>query len=214
MSHEPPAGEPPAVERGAALLVAVAITAAVSVVVGAVGLFAIVDVRIAAASRDHAQAGAAVDAALELAVAALAVEPDLEAVRAGLATAAASGTPRVATIDGEIEVDTLTRGLSGARARLPPPWGAAIWRPYLWGRLGELVVAGAAGADDPLVVVWVRGDAAPDDPADRVPLRLELAIEAVTPAGARAAATALVVRRHGALAVDAVWPEPDVVDGS
>jgi hypothetical protein len=196
-------------QRGAALLVAVMITAVLSVVVGAVGLFALADVRIAAASREQVQARAAVDAALEVAVASLATEVDLAAVRSGLATAAASGTPRLTTADGEIDVDTLTRSLARTRSRLPPPWGSDRWRPYLWGRLSELVAAGGAGPDEPLVVVWVRGDVG----AGVDPERLELAIAAVTPGHARASAIALVGRRPVGLALDAVWPESEVLSG-
>jgi Tfp pilus assembly protein PilX len=195
--------------RGAALLVAVMITAVLSVVVGAVGLFALADVRIAAASREQVQARAAVDAALEVAVAALATEVDLAAVRSGIATAAASGTPRLTTADGEIDVGTLTGSLARTRSRLPPPWGSDRWRPYLWGRLSELVAAGGAGPDEPLVVVWVRGDVG----SGVDPERLELAIAAVTPGHARASAIALVGRRPGGLALDAVWPESEVLSG-
>jgi hypothetical protein len=202
-------GRPLGRQRGAALLVAVMITAVLSVVVGAVGLFALADVRIAAASREQVEASAAVDAALEVALASLAAEADLDAVRGGLATAAASGTPRLATVDGEVDVDGLTRGLVRARGRLPPPWGSDRWRPYLWGRLGELVAAGAARPDEPLVVVWVRGEVGPDVDPDR----LELAVTAVTPGRARASATALIERRRGGLALDAVWPEAEVLSG-
>ena len=191
-------------ERGAALLIAVAMAAVLSVVAGGVGLFVLADLRIAAASRDHAEAAAAADAALEIAVARLAAEPDLVAVRGGAATAPVVGDTRLATLDGEVDVERLTRALVRARGRLPPPWGATAWRPYLWGRVSELVEPPPApSATDPLVVVWVRGDV----PAGSAPDRLELAVEAVTPRRGTAGATALVSRRPGGLAIDAVWAE-------
>jgi hypothetical protein len=191
-------------ERGAALLMAVAMAAVLSVVAGGVGLFALADLRIAAAGRDHAEAAAAADAALEIAVGRLAEEPDLAAVRAGAATAARPGSARLATLEGELDVDGLTRGLVRARGRLPPPWGAAVWRPYLWGRMSEVVDApDLPAAADPLIVVWVRGDVAADAGADR----LELAVEAVTPRRAVAGATALVARRTRGLTIEAVWPD-------
>src|SRR5689334_17775004 len=91
-------------ERGAALLVAVAMAAALSVVVGGVGLFAIADLRIGTASRDHAEAAAAAGAALEIAAARLAGEPDLAAVRAGTSTPPPVGSARLATLDGDVDV--------------------------------------------------------------------------------------------------------------
>jgi hypothetical protein len=196
-------------ERGAALLIAVAMAAALSVVVGGVGLFALADLRIATASRDHAEAAAAAEAALEIAAASLAGEADLAAVRAGGSTGAAAGSSRLTTVDGDVDVDRLTRGLVRTRGRLPPPWGSTTWRPYLWGRLGELAASPAPPApSDPLVVVWVRADVPASSPADR----LELAVEAVTPRRGHAGATALVVRRSGGLAIEAVWPEARAID--
>ncbi len=80
-----------------------------------------------------------------------------------------------------------------------------MWRPYLWGRLGELAPAiPAAGGRDPLVVVWVRGDDAGAAPA---PIGLELAVEAVGPSGARAGAVAAIRRGPRGVAILAVWPD-------
>src|SRR5262249_44641067 len=122
-------------ERGAALLIAGAMAGALSGGAGGGGLFGLADLRIAAAHRAHPEAAAAADAALEIAIASLAGEPDLAAVRAGTATAATVGSSRLATLDGDVDVDRLTRALVRSRGRLPPPWGATTWRPYLWGRV-------------------------------------------------------------------------------
>ena len=101
----------------------------------------------------------------------------------------------------------LTRRLDARRRRLPPPADAAVWRAYLSGRLGELTPAvPGAGARDPLVVVWVRGDDAEGAGADR----LELAVEAVGPSGARAGAVAAIRRGPRGVAILAVWPDAGI----
>jgi hypothetical protein len=192
-------------ERGAALLVAVLLAAAVSAVVGGVTAFAIIDARVSAADREAARTAAAVEAGLEVALASLAAEPDLDAVRLGLATAPGSGAAAIATPGGLLDVASLTRGLERARARQPPPWNAGTWRPYMWGRLGELLDApGGLLPDDPLVVVWVRGGAAGADTT-----RVDLSVEAVGPQGARAAESALAERGAAGVRLVAVWPEPE-----
>jgi hypothetical protein len=192
-------------ERGAALLIAVLLAVAVSAVVGGVTAFAILDARTSAADRDAARTAAAVDAGLEVALAALAAEPDLDAVRLGLATAAGSGAETIATTAGVLDVASLTRGLERARARQPPPWNAGVWRPYAWGRLGELIDApGGLLPDDPLVVVWVRGGPAPAGPDAA---RLDLTVQAVGPQGSRATETALAQRGAAGVRLVAVWPE-------
>ena len=194
-------------ERGAALLVAVLLAAALAVVAAALARLAMVATQTAAASRDQAEVEAAVTAGLGLAVAALAVEPDLSTVRDGMATAPGTGATSLATVDGAVDVVALSRDLAARRARLPPPADAASWRPYHWGRLRELAPAVAAPTTrDPLVVGWVRVDAAAPAPSDGV----ELAIAAVSPLGTRAAATAFVRHRASGLAVDAVWAEGTV----
>jgi hypothetical protein len=198
-------------ERGAALLIAVLLAAALAVVAAALARLAMVATQTAAASRDQAEVEAAVTAGLGLAVAALATEPDLAAVRDGVATAPGTGAMTLATADGPVDVATLSRDLAARRARLPAPADAASWRPYQWGRLRELVpgVAGPA-ARDPLVVVWIRVDAA----APSGPNVLELAIEAVSPLATRAGATAIVRRRAAGLAVDAIWMDGGVAGAS
>ena len=156
-----------------------------------------------AAARAHAEATAAADAGLDIAAGSLAAEPDLDAVRLGLATAAANGAAGLATADGWIDVPALSGGLARRRGRLPPPADAAVWRPYLWGRFGELLPTPVGmRARDPLIVVWVRAD-----DAGLAPDRLELAVEAVAPSGARAAAIAVVAVGPRGAAIDAVWPE-------
>lgn len=191
-------------ERGAALLVAVLLAAAVAAVVGGLTAFAILDARVSAADREAARTAAAVEAGLEVALASLAAEPDLDAVRLGLATAPGSGAEAIATTAGVLDVASLTLGLERARARQPPPWNAGVWRPYAWGRLGELLDApGGLLPDDPLVVVWVRGGATAD--ADR----LDLTVEAVGPQGARATETALAQRGPAGVRLVAVWPEAE-----
>jgi hypothetical protein len=197
-------------ERGAALIGAVLLAAALAIVAGAVGWFALVGSQTAAAARDHAEAVAAADAGLAIAAGALADEPDLAAVRLGLA-ARPGGTASLATIDGSIDVPALTRRLEQRRRRLPPPADVAVWRPYLWGRLGELAPAIRAPAGrDPLVVVWVRGDDAGGAGADR----LELAVEAVGPSGARAGAVAAIRRGPRGVAILAVWPDAGIAGPS
>ena len=90
---------------------------------------------------------------------------------------------------------------------MPPPADVAVWRPYLWGRLAELAPAiPAAGGRDPLVVVWVRGDDAGGAGADRI----ELAVEAVGPSGARAGAVAAIRRGPRGVAILAVWPDAGI----
>jgi hypothetical protein len=193
-------------ERGAALIGAVLLAAALAVLAGAVGWFALVASQTSAAARDHAEAVAAAQAGLEIAAGALAREPDVVAVRLGLAVAA-GGSASLATPDGPIDVPVLTRRLEQRRRRLPPPADVAVWRPYLWGRLGELAPAvPAAGERDPLVVVWVRGDDAEGAGADR----FELAVEAVGPSGARAGAVAAIRRGPRGVAILAVWPDAGI----
>ena len=193
-------------ERGAALIGAVLLAVALAILAGAVGWFALVGSQTTAAARDHAEAVAAAEVALEIAAGALAREPDLAAVRLGVAVGPAA-TASLMTRDGAIDVATLTRRLTERRRRLSPPADVAVWRAYMWGRLGELVpTLPSAGARDPLVVVWVRAD----DGEAAGPDRLELAVEAVAPSGARAAAVAAI--RHGprGVAVLAVWPEAGI----
>ena len=193
-------------ERGAALIGAVLLAAALAIVAGAVGWFALVASQTSAAARDHAEVVAAAQAGLEIAAGALAREPDIAAVRLGLAVGP-GGADSLATPDGAIDVPSLTRQLEQRRRRLPPPADAAVWRPYLWGRFTELAPAiPAARRRDPLVVVWVRGDDAAGAGADRI----ELAIEAVGPSGARAGAVAAI--RHGprGVAILAVWPDAGI----
>ena len=193
-------------ERGAALIGAVLLAAALAIVAGAVGWFALVASQTSAAARDHAEVVAAAQAGLEIAAGALAREPDIAAVRLGLAVGP-GGADSLSTSDGPIDVPSLTRQLEQRRRRLRPPADGAVWRPYLWGRLTELAPAiPAARGRDPLVVVWVRGDDAAGAGADRI----ELAIEAVGPSGARAGAVAAI--RHGprGVAILAVWPDASI----
>ena len=146
-------------ERGAALLMAVLVAAALSILAGAVTWFAVLSSQTSAAARDQAAVDAAIHAGLEIVAAALAVEPDLAGVRRGDAVAADNGTSAIATSDGLVDVPGLGRALERRRRRLPPPADVAIWRPYLWGRLGErLTTPIGTPAHDPLVVAWVRGD--------------------------------------------------------
>ena len=193
-------------ERGAALIGAVLLAAALAILAGAVGWFALVASQTTAAARDHADVVAAAEAGREIAAGALAREPDIAAVRLGLAVGP-GGADRLVTPDGTIDVAALTRQLEQRRRRQPPPADVAVWRPYLWGRLAELAPAlPAAGSRDPLVVVWVRGDEGAGAGADR----LELAVEAVGPSGARAGAVATI--RHGprGVAILSVWPDASI----
>ena len=193
-------------ERGAALIGAVLLAAALAVLAGAVGWFALVASQTSAAARDHAEVVTAAEAGLEIAAGALAREPDIAAVRLGVVVAP-GGTASLATPDGTIDVAALTRRLEQRRRRLPPPADAAIWHPYLWGRLGELAPAvPGAGGRDPLVVVWVRGDDADGVGTDR----FEVAVEAAGPSGAHAAAVAAVRRGPRGVAILAVWPEAGI----
>jgi hypothetical protein len=205
-----PAGPPSlarAPERGAALIVAVLFAAALSIVAGAVAWFGLIATETSAAARARADVDAAVHAAIEVAAAALAAEPDLTAVRRGEVVAPGNAAAALDTLDGAVDVATLGRGLARRRSRLPPPGDGASWRPYLWGRLGELVRTPlGARVSDPLVVVWVRGD----DTAGLGPDRIELAVEAVGPSAARASAVAVVRVGPRGPAVVAVWPEDGI----
>ena len=198
-------------QEGAALIAAVLLAAALAILAGAVGWFALLASQTSAAARDHADVQAAVHAGLEIAAGALAAEPDIAAVRLGLAVAAPRATDRLVTADGTLDVPTLTRRFVERRRRRPPPADVAVWRPYLWGRLGELAAVPAlAGpgvtARDPLVVVWVRGDDAAGEGADR----LEVAIEAVGVSGARAGAVAVLRLGPRGVAILAVWPDAGI----
>jgi hypothetical protein len=191
-------------ERGAALLMAVLVAAALSILGGAVTWFAVMSAQTSGAARDHADVDAALHAGIEIAAAALAVEPDLAAVRRGDATAAGNGASSLVTRDGAVDVVSLGVALDRRRRRLPPPADVAVWRPYLWGRLGEhLLTPLGTSAADPLIVVWVRGD----ETAGLGPERVEMAIEAVGLSGARAGAVAIVRIGPRGAAIDAVWPE-------
>ena len=179
---------------------------ALAIVAGAVGWFALIGSQTTAAARDHAEVTAAVDAVLEIAAGALAVEPDLAAVRAG-ASVGLTGTDRLVTLDGPIDVLALTRRFEQRRRRVPPPADVAVWRPYSWGLLRELSPGLPAPAGrDPLIVVWVRGDDAEGAGADR----LEVAVEAVVPSGARAAAIAVIGRGPRGVAILAVVAEGSI----
>jgi len=197
-------------ERGAALIGAVLLAAALAIVAGAVGWFALVGSQTAAAARDHAEVVAAADAGLEIAAGALAGEPDLAAVRLG-AAAGPVGTGSLATADGPIDVATLTRRLDERRRRLSPPADVAVWRPYLWGLLSELApgLPRPAGRD-PLVVVWVRSDDAEAAGVDR----LEVAVEAVGPSGARAGAVAAIGCGPRGVTILAVAPDAGIAGPS
>ena len=191
-------------ERGGALVVVVVLTAALSVAAGAVTLFALLEARVAGATRDRLATTMAVETGLELATAALAAEPDLDAVRAGGSPPPPSGTATHRVRGTLVDVASLSRDLERRRAALPPPAGAAGWRPYLWGRVSELLGdVGADGGDQPWLVVWVRTDAA----SGLGPDRLEVAVEARGAGGSRAGAIAVVERRPGGAALAAAWPD-------
>jgi hypothetical protein len=187
--------------------VAVLFAAAVSTVAGVVAWFGLIAAQASAAARDRADVDAAMHAAIEIAAAALAAAPDLPAVRRGEAVAPITGSTRLTTADGVVDVEGLGRGLARRRGRLPPPADAAVWHPYLWGRLGELLPTPlGTPVRDPLVVVWVRGDDAAGAGADRI----EIAIEAVGASGARAGAVSLVQIGPRGPTVAAVWPEAGI----
>ena len=80
--REPPGGARRD-ERGAALLMAVIVSAALSILGGALTWFAVIAAQTSAAARDHAEVHAALRAGVEIAAAAVAGEPDLAAVRRG-----------------------------------------------------------------------------------------------------------------------------------
>lgn len=198
---------PRAGERGAALIVAVLLAAALSIVVAAVAWFGLIATQSSAAARDRADVEAALQAAIEIAAGALAVEPDMAGVRRGEVVASVNGTAVVDTLDGVLDVAALGRGLDRRRSRVRPPGDAAVWYPYLWGRLGELLATPlGAPARDPLVVVWVRGDDAAGLGADRI----DIAAEAVGASGARASAVAVVRLGPRGTAIVAVWPDAGV----
>ena len=69
------------------------LAAALAIVAGAVGWFALVASQTSAAARDHAEVVAAAQAGLEIAAGALAREPDIAAVRLGLAVGARRRRP-------------------------------------------------------------------------------------------------------------------------
>jgi hypothetical protein len=201
------AGEARRPDRGAALIGAVLLAAALAVLAAAVGWFALIGSQTSAAAAGHAEVVAAVQAGLEIAAGALATEPDLVAVRLGATSAATRGVDRLVTADGLVDVEALSRRLDQRRRRLPSPAGDASWRPYAWGRLGELAPAmPGSGARDPLVVVWVRSD----DGGGQGPEVIELAIEAIAPSGARAAAIAILHIRPAGATVLSVWPEDGI----
>jgi len=191
-------------DRGAALIGAVLLAAALAVLAAAVGWFAFLASQTSAAAADHAEVVTAVQAGLAIAAGALASEPDLAAVRLGAAATVTRGADRLVTADGPVDVDALLRRLEQRRRGLPSPAGAASWRPYAWGRLGELAPAlPGAGPRDPLVVAWVRSD----DAGAQGPDVVEVAIEAVGPSGARAGAVAILRVGPGGAVVLAVWPD-------
>jgi hypothetical protein len=191
-------------ERGAALIAAVLFAAALSIVAGAVAWFALLATQTSAAAHDRADVEGALQSALEMAAGALAREPDPAAVRRGDAVAPGNGMDVLTTADGAVDVPALSRSLASRRRQLPPPADAAIWRPYLWGCLGELLPTPlGTSRRDPLVVVWVRGDDGAGLAADRV----EIAVEAIGPSGARARAVAVVRIGPRGPAIVAVWPE-------
>lgn len=191
-------------DRGGALVVVVLLTAALSVAVGAVTLFGLVETRATAAARDRLATTIAVEAGLELVTAALAAEPDLAAVRTGTSTLPPRGSAAYRMRGAAVDVAALTRGLERRRSPLPPPAGAAVWRPYLWGRLTELVGdIDGDGDHQPWIVAWVRTDGASGLGTDRI----EVAVEACGASGARAGAIAVVERRGAGAALAAVWPD-------
>ncbi len=191
-------------ERGAALLMAVLVAAALSILGGAVTWFAVISAQTSGAARDHADVDAALHAGVEIVAAALAGEPDVAAVRRGDAVAAGNGASALATRDGSVDVASLGLALDRRRRRLRPPADVAVWRPYLWGRLGEhRATPMGPSPRDPLIVAWVRGDEA----AGLGPEHVEIAIEAVGPSGARAGAVAIVRVGPRGAAIAAVWPE-------
>lgn len=194
-------------DRGAALLGAVLLAAALGILAAAVGWFALLGTQASAAAADHAEAVAAVQAGLEIAAGALAREPDLAAVRLGAASAAPRGANRLVTADGPVDVDALSRRVEQRRRRLSPPAGDASWQPYAWGRLGELAPAmPGAGVRDPLVVVWVRSDAGGGQGPDVI----EVVIEAVGASGARAGAAAMLRVGPRGATVLAAWPDDGI----
>jgi hypothetical protein len=193
-------------ERGAALIGAVLLATALAILAGAVGWFALVGSQTAAAARDHADVAAAVQAGLEIAAAALASEPDPAGVRLGRPAAAPRGTDRLDTADGSIDVTALTDRFGRRRGRRPPPADVAVWRPYAWGRLGELAPGPGATARDPLVVAWIRTD----EVAGEGPDRFEVAVEAIGVSGARASAVALLRLGPRGASIVAVWPDAGI----
>jgi hypothetical protein len=194
-------------DRGAALIGAVLLAAALAVLAAAVGWFALLGSQTSTAAADHAEVVAAAQAGLEIAAAALASEPDLAAARLGGGSAAPRGADRLDTADGPVDVEALSRRLDQRRRRLSAPAGDASWRAYAWGRLGELAPAmPGPGARDPLVVVWVRSDDAGGEGPDGV----EVAIEAVGASGARAGAVAMLRIGPRGATVLAVWPEDGI----
>jgi hypothetical protein len=190
-------------DRGGALVVVVLLTAALSIAAGAVGLFTRIDARVAAAAHDRMAVALAVETGLEVVTAAIAAAPDLDAVRSGAAvppSGSATCRPRGAVVG----VAAFTRDLERRRALLPPPAGGAVWRPYLWGRVTELLGdPDGDGAHQPWIVAWVRTDAASGLGFDRV----EVAVEACGAGGARAGAVAVVERHAAGAALGAVWPD-------
>lgn len=193
-------------DRGAALIGAVLLAAALAILAAAVGWFAFLGSQASAAAADHAEVVAAAQAGLEIAAGALASEPDLAAVRLGAGSAAPRGADRLVTVDGPIDVDAVSRRVEQRRRRLAPPAGEASWRPYAWGRLGEFAAWPAAGGRDPLVVVLVRSDAPGGQPADVI----EVAVEAVGASGARGGAAAMLRIGPRGATVLAVWPDDGV----
>jgi hypothetical protein len=189
-------------ERGAALLLAVGLTAVLTVVAGTVGTLALIDARTGGAARAHVAAADAARAALGLALAGLADEPDLDAVRAGGVEAASNGAASIETAEGVVDVAGLTAALTREREGLPPPAGAAVWRPYLWGRLGELMPTPVGiPVDDALVVGWIRGDPG----AGLGPDAVEVAAAAVRADTTQVRIIALAWRRAGRLGLESAW---------
>jgi Tfp pilus assembly protein PilX len=196
-------------DRGAALVVVVVLAAAFSVAAGALTLFALLEARVATAARDRLAAASAVEAGLELVTAALAAETDYGAVRAGSSTPPPSGTATHRVRGVLVDVASLSRELERRRAALPAPADTGTWRPYLWGRVTELLGdAEADGAHQPWIVAWVRTE----EGSGLGPDRLEVAVEARGTGGARAGAVAVVERRAAGAALLAVWPDARFAD--
>jgi hypothetical protein len=166
-------------ERGNALVLALMATLLMTTFGSALVLISATETRIAAGYRAGAEALAAADAALEVALADLGAADDWDAVLAGLVTSTfTDGAPGgLRTVGGtQIDLTEITNLLRCGRAApacedadiaaftAERPWGPnnPRWQLYAWGPLSRLIPS-ARSDSDLYLAVWVADDQGEND---------------------------------------------------